>query len=73
MKVWAAAPGAAGAVRGGTAFVDVVVTDTGGATATGRPALRRDGVILVMITHQASAARDTMSVTRYRHTPRSAW
>lgn len=35
-------------------------------------ALRREGVIRVTITHQDSAGRDAMSVTRYFHTPASA-
>ena len=54
------------------AFVPAVWSVPGLFAAPAGCALRREGVILVTMTHHDSAGRDTMSVTRYFHTPASA-
>ncbi len=61
-----------GRTERGTGAVVPAVSLTPGFAATGGRALKREGVILVTITHQASAGSDTMSVTRYFQTPASA-
>jgi hypothetical protein len=63
-----------GRTESGTgALVPAVWVVDGLADTPGGCAARREGVILVTITHHDSAGSETMSVTRYFHTPASAW